>query len=320
MFGVNLLKSNAGNVGGATLDVYFLNVGQGNCVIVKFPNGRYMLVDAGSTSGSTDPNTVQGWINTIMGNNSFSTIVITHPDDDHNNLIPGIAQAQSPNIVHISYTELDYKQPIQNWFNLVKANNGKIQTYVDNYSESKPQIDFYSGKNCSVYILAANVQGDPNTHSIVLSIDYKNITALLTGDATSSTERFILKEWDAGSLKSELLSFGHHGSNHSSSKGFLKTTAPNSGVFSASSYHQGYGHPRCEVIDYVETLADEGGKKNMVIPMHRIDCWNTQQGQYVCEKNNLGVFLTATQGNIKFTTDGNLYEVWVDTDGGNCPP
>lgn len=317
MFGTNILKS-AGSLSGATLDVSFLNVGQGNCVIVKFPNGKYLLVDAGSTSSSCDPQVVQGWVTTILGSNNFSTVVITHPDDDHSNLIPGIQEAGQPTNVHISYDEARYSSAIQKWFSVVKVRGGKISTYVDNYSNSKPDLEFSSGV-CDVYILAANVSGDSNTHSIVLSIDYKNTTVLLTGDATASTERFILKEWSGKALLSELLSFGHHGSNHSSSPTFLTEVKPNTGVFSASSFHQGYGHPRCELIDYVEKMTDEGGKDGMIIPMHRMDCWNTSRGQYVCEQNNLGVFLTATQGNIKFTTDGDHYEVWVDTLGGDCP-
>jgi beta-lactamase superfamily II metal-dependent hydrolase len=119
-----------------------------------------------------------------------------------------------------------------------------------------------------------------------------------------------MANWSASALESTVYSFGHHGSNHSNTPAFLKAVNPRIGIFSASAAHMGYGHPRCVLVDYVEKLVDKDGRNGISIAMHRIDCFKDRQ--YVTEENNLGVFLTATQGNIKFSGDPADYSIIVD--------
>lgn len=297
-------------ISGKTLDVYFINVAQGNCIVIRTPAGKYMLYDAGSTSSSIDADTIASYVHRVTGGNDITTIILSHPDADHVNIIPFIAEAKKPLYVHYSGSKSEYDDYLEDWFKALPKTT-KLVHYGTNYSSTKPTTDEDLGADVSLYILAANVALDANSRSIVASIDYNNNTVLLTGDATATTERWILKTWDPGALEATVYSFGHHGSNHSNNKGFLNAVGPNVGIFSASAAHMGYGHPRCVLIDYVEKIVDEGGKKGITIPQHRIDCWNDNTRQYVTENNNLGVFLTATQGHIIFKCDGNNYQVEV---------
>jgi len=299
----------ASPVKGATLEVYFLDVAQGNCVLIKTPAGKYMLYDAGSTSSKIDPVTVAAKITNITGGTDITTIILSHPDGDHINIIPYIKEAKKPLFVHYSGTKSEYDKYLGNWFSSLPSTT-KLIKYSDYYSSTDPSKSVDVGAETKVYIMAANVPGDANSRSIVASIDYKNNTVLLTGDATAVTERWILSQWTNTALHCTIFSFGHHGSNHSNSKLFLKSVSPNIGIFSASAEHRGYGHPRCLAVDYVEKYVDEGGVQGVTLPMHRIDCWDGNR--YVTEQNDLGVFLTATQGNILFKSDGNNYSVTVD--------
>lgn len=299
----------ASPVSGATLEVHFINVAQGNCILIKTPTGKFMLYDAGSTSSSVDPTVIANYIHGITGGTDITTIILSHPDADHINIIPSIAEAKKPKFVHYSGSKSEYDPYLEDWFNSL-PNTTEYVKYPTYYSSTKPSTKVDVGAGVSVYIMAANVPGDANSRSIVASVDYKNNTVLLTGDATSVTERWILKEWAGSAIKCTVFSFGHHGSNHSNNRLFLQTVNPNIGIFSASAAHMGYGHPRCVLLDYVETLVDEGGVKGITIPQHRLDCWSG--GQYVTEENDLGVFLTATQGNILFKSDGTNYSVTVD--------
>lgn len=298
----------ASPVSGSTLDVYFIDVGQGNCILIKTPAGKYMLYDAGSTSSWVDPNAIATYIHKITGGADITTIILSHPDADHIDIIPYIAEARRPLYVHYSGDTSEYSGYLSGWFAALPKTT-KFIGYPTYYSSTKPSPDVDAGAGVSVYILAANVPGDANSRSIVASIDYKNNTVMLTGDATAVTERWILREWDPGALASTVYSFGHHGSNHSNNELFLRSVSPNVGVFSASAAHMGYGHPRCILVDYVEKMVDSSGRSGVTIPSHRIDCWNGYQ--YVTEYNDLGVFLTATQGNILFSCDGNNYLVKV---------
>ena len=305
------LQTSTAPTGANLLQAYFINVAQGNCILVKFPSGGMLLYDAGSTSSGVDPAYIARKFDTITGGANIGTVVLSHPDDDHINLVPYINQARNPQYVHISQTQADYG-PIAPWFTTVTGNGATVVTYTANFWSANPLTNIANSGACKVYVLAANVAGDPNTNSIVMSIDYKNDNILLTGDATAITERFILRYWDDASLLTTLLSFGHHGSNHSSTKKFLAAASPNIGIFSASASHMGYGHPRCSIVDAVEKIVDSNGSK-VGVATHQIDCFDRNTGGYVTEHNDLGIFLTATQGNIRFRCDGqNHYDIYVD--------
>ena len=305
----NVAALTGGPIGNPTMDVYFLDVNQGNCTLIKLPSGNFILYDAGTTSSATNPQTVAAKITQITGGANIATIFLSHPDKDHISLIPYIAEAKSPTYLHISGDITAYNKLLGTWLAALPATTDTV-TYPTNTSQLAPTTKVVDNSGVKVYIMAANVAGDPNTQSIVLNIEYKGITILLTGDATATTERWILAQWPANSISANLLAFGHHGSNHSSSSLFLNTVQPDVGIFSASAAHMGYGHPRCSIIDLVEKMVDSTTKNGKTIPMHRIDCWDGSQ--YVTEQNDIGIFLTATQGNILFRHDGTNYAVYVD--------
>lgn len=299
----------ASPVKGATLEVYFIDVAQGNCILIKTAAGKFMLYDAGTTSSKIDPLVIAKTITKITGGADITTIILSHPDADHIDLIPYIKEAKKPLFVHYSGNKTEYDSYLGDWFDSLPKKTKYIK-YSDYYSSKSPSKDVDVGADTKVYIMAANVPGDANSRSIVASVDYKSNTVLLTGDATAVTERWILKQWTDAALQCTLFSFGHHGSNHSNNKLFLKAINPRIGVFSASAEHMQYGHPRCILLNYVEDYVDEGGLNGITIPMHRLDCWDGSK--YVTEENDLGVFLTATQGNILFKSDGKNYSVTVD--------
>ncbi|TCJ13568.1 MBL fold metallo-hydrolase [Flaviaesturariibacter flavus] len=295
---------------GNMMDVYFLDVAQGNCVLIKLPNGKFMLYDAGSTSSKIDKNVVAGRIRTITGGAQISTVFLSHADADHINILPYITEAAKPTFVHISGQKSDYEDVLDSWIKNLPKNTTWV-TYGPNYSSTKPSSNIDGDPMVNVYVMAANVTGDANTQSLVISLDYGKNNALLTGDATQTTENFILSQWASSAVAATIFSFGHHGSNHSSSPQFITAVNPNIGVFSASAEHMGYGHPRCELLNYVQGYVDANGKNGVTIQSHQIDCWRSDLGNYVFEHNDLGVFLTATQGDIRFRCDGVNYMVEV---------
>lgn len=294
------------------LRVLAVDVGQGNCVLTQYPNGNFMLADAGSTSSSVDPAVIDTYITKMTGGKMISDIVLTHPDADHINMITQIAMAASPTNLHISADSTDYPDYIRAWIYQLRTNGTKVLEYEDNYYNINPDKDFSSG-TADVYILAANVAGDANTGSIVMLIDTGLAgTALYTGDATNITENFIMKNFPPGMLEANLLFLGHHGSSHSSSQLWINTVKPSVVFCSASAQHMGYGHPRCEVINRIEKSVLENGKDGAVIQLHQVDCFDAALKKYVYEHNDIGFFLTATQGNMMFTGDGMDMEVYVD--------
>ena len=112
---------------------------------------------------------------------------------------------------------------------------------------------------------------------------YGEVTFLLAGDIEAEAERYLVK--NAGSLESDVLKAAHHGSNSSSTDAFLRAVSPRWAVISAGKDNQ-YGHPHPDVVHRLEQTVGKSG-----------------------------IFDTASQGTISFSTDGK--RVWVKTERGS---
>jgi competence protein ComEC len=297
---------------GELMDVWFLNVGQGNCILIKLPSGKFMLYDAGSTSKFVNRSAIAGSIQKLTNGNEITTIFLSHTDADHVNIIPHITVAQKPLFVHFSGNESDYKKHIGDWLDFPNWVCKKI-SYPFQYSNVKPltNAEMDADTLVEVYIMSVNAAPTANGKSLVIMIEYNDVQVLLSGDATGTTEQWIMKTWDQASLKSTVYCFAHHGSNHSNLPTFLNMVKPNICIASASGKHLGYGHPRCSVFDIVKPMLDSAGSPNVTVQQHSIRCANGKNG-YQTLTTKRGIFVTATQGLIHFQTDGVNYKVIVD--------
>ena len=76
--------SNTTITGTQLLEIHFIKVGQGDCTLVKTPNGKSILVDCGSIGGLFDEHRVKQYIDNVLGANpEIDLLVVTHPDGDH---------------------------------------------------------------------------------------------------------------------------------------------------------------------------------------------------------------------------------------------
>src|SRR5688500_10839620 len=65
---------------GGQLEIHFVNVGQGDCTLVKMPNGKRMLVDCGSTTKNQSAAPIRSYLLKQLGNNKrIDAVVVTHP-------------------------------------------------------------------------------------------------------------------------------------------------------------------------------------------------------------------------------------------------
>jgi competence protein ComEC len=90
---------------------------------------------------------------------------------------------------------------------------------------------------------------ESNASSIVAKVTYGEIDFLLTGDAPSNIEEYLVKVYGS-ELASEVLKLGHHGSRTSTSDLFLNTVRPAFAIVSAGKGNN-YGHPHTEVVDRI---------------------------------------------------------------------
>jgi lysophospholipase L1-like esterase len=94
---------------------------------------------------------------------------------------------------------------------------------------------------------------DVNDMSIVLRLDYGEISFMFTGDAGKESEKLMLKEHSSSAFKAQVLKLGHHGSSSSNTKEFLLAVDPTYAVISCGKDNS-YGHPHKEVVDLLDEL------------------------------------------------------------------
>ncbi len=238
------------------LQVSFLNVGQGDSVYVKAPNGKDMLIDGGRTSG-----VLLKKLKNVMapGDKKIDVVIATHPDADH---IGGL-QSVVENFEVGEFVESG-----------VSAETKVYKNLLDSLALRKvPHLVARTGTTISLEeekiiftILSPDfvTEGeDTNEASVSGLLSFGEQTFMLTGDAPTSVEEKIVKNGINNNLNktkineinmsTDVLKLGHHGSRSATSDNFLKATNPSIAIVSAGCDNT-YGHPHKEVIDKLAIL------------------------------------------------------------------
>ena len=210
------------------LEVYYLDVGQGNSEIIRCGNDT-MLIDAG-TNAST--NTLITDIKSL-GITKFDVVVGTHPHEDHIGGMDAvindfdIGTIYMPKVTTTTKTFTDVMTAIKNKDLTITA--------------PMPGATFSLGDaQCTILAPNSSKYDDLNNYSIVIKVTFGSNSFLFTGDAeTPSEQEMLAKGFD---LTADVLKVGHHGSNSSTSPEFLAAVSPEYAVIEVGAGND-YGHP-----------------------------------------------------------------------------
>jgi len=226
------------------LTVAFLNVGQGDAIYIEAPNGNQMLIDGGQPSGA-----VLRELGRVMPfwDRSLDVVLATHPDQDHVGGLPSVIERMRVgNIVTTENTSETgaygafEKEIFDKHINRVLARAGE-------------KIILDEGVILEILFPDRSTAGwETNTASVVARLSYGEQSFLFTGDSPQSVEKYLISK-KGGTLHSNVLKLGHHGSRTSSSKVFLSAVDPKYAIISAGKDNK-YGHPHKEVTDLLALL------------------------------------------------------------------
>lgn len=304
------------------LELHFIDVGQGDATLIVCPNGSTILVDAGSLGGG-DEEAVRDyiWERLNPDSPSLDVLVVTHADTDHYNLIPYVLDGVAvKRVLHVGepshYATKDVfgGHDIDDWFRSVASKTKRIGLpTADEIGEPSPHFACGSAK---IFILAADVKQSgswwKNTRSIVLKVSYGLFDAILTGDATTVTEKFILDRHTETFLRAEVLKLGHHGSSTTStSPAWADAVQPEVSIASAA-FKNSHGHPRRDIVNRVAAYT-------LPWDAHDLVSSTGPRGNYRwhwVEDYDRAVFNTASSGTVVVLGRHNgTYEVtWFDYD------
>lgn len=227
------------------LHLYFLDIGQGDGILIQTPSGRQVLIDGGPS-----PQQLFSQLGEVMPfwDRSLDMVVLTNPDKDHMD-----AQAQTPTRLHIT-TALETKASQANhdadlWRAKMAAGNVAVQV-----QHAGGWIDL--GDGVALWTLwpppepfgmneAQNEQFIDNENSLIMKLVYGDFSVLLTGDAGLPAEAELLAA--SAPLAATVLKVGHHGSKGSTGSTFVKAINPAVAVIQLSADND-YGHPHPEAL------------------------------------------------------------------------
>ena len=250
------------------LKVHYIDVGQADSILIQ-QGSSSMLIDAGN---NPDGELVEKYI-TDQGITKLDFLVGTHQHEDHIGGLDYVINSFKIGKIYMpkaTSTTKTFKEVV----NAIKAKGLKA-------SAPTPGESFKLGE-ATCTILAPNGSGyeDPNNESIVIKVKFGGNSFLFTGDAEDVSEKEMLaKGFD---LKSDVLKVGHHGSNSSTTQGFLDKVSPKYAVISVGKGND-YGHP-------VQSTMDKFKNKNIAV--YRTD----ENGTIIATSNGKDVSFNVKPG------------------------
>lgn len=224
------------NVSGL-LEVYFVDVGQGDCTIYNYDRKNSMIVDAGSGQYSE---IVLDFIKSL-GIKRFDVVVATHPDEDHigglDDVINrfGVTTVYAPRLTKNTVAFDNFASSVTNkGLQIIAPDSGQ----VFNLGE----VPF------TVLAPNSNKYDAANNYSIVTRAVYGQNSFLNMGDAESISENEILSK--GYELRSDIIKIGHHGSKTSTSAEFYSRINPAYSIVSVGKDNK-YDHPDQEIMDRI---------------------------------------------------------------------
>jgi competence protein ComEC len=254
------------------LEVSFLDVGQGDAILIQTPSGQQVLID-----GGPDPEKICLELGEEMPfwDKSLDMVVLTHPEDDHIlGLLEVLRRYRVKQVMEPGF-ESD-NVAYQEWLRLIDEKN-----ITRTVARSGQQIELGDGIRMEVLNPQEEfVEGsdqDANNNCVVVRLIWKEISFLFTGDIGSEAEQQML--YQGAKLEATVLKVAHHGSAGSTSQHFLAAVDPQVAVVCVGADNP-FGHPSPDVMERLEI-------------------------QVTADR----VYLTS-EGTIKFTTDGK--RLWAN--------
>lgn len=222
--------------GGETMSVHYIDVGQGDSELICLPDGRNMLIDAGTSNAGTE---LLSYLDS-QNVQKIDYLIATHPHADHIGSMSEVVKKYDIGEIYMPKATTTTRT----YENLLTEIDNKGLTI----NTARANVDIINEDGLSAVILAPNSQSykDLNNYSAVVKLTYGNNSFLFTGDAEDISENEMISE--NADLKSDILKVGHHGSHSSTTDAFLDKVSPAAAIISCGKDNS-YGHPHAETLN-----------------------------------------------------------------------
>lgn len=246
-------------------EVHFVDVGQGDCIAMRFSNGKTMLVDSGPSKAESDLKT---YLNKVFFNGyerKFDYVLLTHSDADHSGNMEFVLHNYAVDTFYRPYIFNENEGSTEGY----SLATSKIEQYtkVINYLKTnKIKTEFFKaetqiivGDDILIDFYApvdVNAISNTNDFSPIMVVSDNNKLVCLTGDASTDIEESAMGNYTLPDI--DLLKLGHHGSKYSTSMAFLVALQPEYVVAQVGT--NTYGHPSSDVLNRLAEYDEEYDK------------------------------------------------------------
>ena len=222
----------------------FLDVGQGDAILLRTPRGRDILID-----GWPDKKTVKALGNILpFFDRRLELVILTHPHADHAaGLVEVLKRYRVDKIIMASSTVLT-ADSLAFW-QAASAKNIPLEK-VDQSLELSPDVGVKLMILHPLRLASTTYDGNPNNDSLIAKISYASTSALLMADYENEET---LSLQSIMSVKADLLKVGHHGSTNANNRNFLALVEPDYAVISVGKNNR-YDHPHYRVLHELKSL------------------------------------------------------------------
>lgn len=258
-------------INGALLDIHFIDVGQGDCIYIEFPDGKNMLIDA----GDRDTSVAEAVIAYLDGQDvtAIDYLMLTHTDSDHVGSLDNVIYTYEVKTIYMPDLIASYDSETT----ADEGMDGTISTYTykqfvdaaeaETYTEGSSTLDTQiiynvgtlsitgNGYSMTMYCPDAEYYddisnnssaADKNNMSPVCVLTYAGRVIVFTGDADEEAEQRYVDM--SPTVNADVLKVAHHGGADSSNAFFLTDVDPEYAIISCGEGNS-YDHPRQAALD-----------------------------------------------------------------------
>lgn len=238
------------------LKIAFVNVGQGDCIVIELPYRKQVIV---IDSGGVLRFDQEAWQSRqqqyevgrqvvvpylkARGIQKIDTFILTHADADHVEGAEEILKEIIVKEVHVTPNSLS-KPVMSDFIEEMMPRNMILKEQIAGQSWEEAGVHFH-------YLWPEETEYEGNNDSLVLLVQKGDFRALFTGDLEKEGEQALVKQYPQTLQNITVLKAGHHGSKTSSIEEFVQLTNPQLTIFMAGENNR-YRHPHPEVVERFE--------------------------------------------------------------------
>jgi competence protein ComEC len=228
-------------------EVLMIDVGQGDAIALRGPEGGWLLVDTGppgAGNAANDPG-AHPVVRALArrGVRRLAAVLLTHPHLDH----IGGAEAVLRTFDVAAVYDPGFPAPSAEYLDVLELAESKGIPWRAARAGDRLEVG-----GLIIDVLAPGSGAEPaedaNVTSVIVRVSFGELEVLLTGDAYVDAERRVVTDVPA---ELEILKVGHHGSDTSTDSLLLARARPQVALVSAGKGNR-YGHPDPDILARLE--------------------------------------------------------------------